>query len=177
MNLIIAGIGGQGVNLLTQIVAQTCRAAGRLCQYTIHKGGAQSLGTVYGELRFFQHPEQILAANIPAGKLDLLIALDTWEALRHLPLAHATTRIWLESEVQPIYIERHQNPANPELLKALEAWSPQWRNYRQQAISQYGDAAMANYLAGLDCLQALEMADSSEFTRLFSKISGKKDIQ
>ena len=50
-NLIVAGIGGQGVNALAHVLAKTFFGAGLGCQYTVHKGGAQSLGSVYAEFK------------------------------------------------------------------------------------------------------------------------------
>lgn len=50
-DMIVAGIGGQGVNSLVKVLAEFLQQSGFFCQFTIHKGGAQSLGSVYAELR------------------------------------------------------------------------------------------------------------------------------
>jgi Pyruvate/2-oxoacid:ferredoxin oxidoreductase gamma subunit len=160
-NLIIAGIGGQGVNVLTKVLAEVCRSSGLEAQYTIHKGGAQSLGTVYGEMRIASGSLPILGASIPKGKLDILVALDPWEALRHLPLAHSHTQVWVETQLQPLFNDRsvQVEPVSPlDQLHQLPL-AINWRYYRRDAIAQYGNAKMANYLAGLDCLHALGIND------------------
>lgn len=172
-NLIVAGIGGQGVNVLTKVLAEVLIESGFDCQFTVHKGGAQSLGTVYGEMRITQGGLPILGAGIPKGRLDYLIALDPWEALRHLPLAHARTQVWIETELQPIFNDRRSDARSAatrvDPIKQLNELplSIQWRHYRREARDHNGGVKMANYLAGLDCLQALEITNKKRFERLF----------
>lgn len=178
VNMIIAGVGGQGVNSLTRVVAEVARAAGWQCQFTVHKGGAQSLGTVVGELRLWQDGQDagILGAAIAPGQLDCLIALDPWEALRHLPLAHGATCCWVERDAEPFFMERHQVAPQYDALTQLQqidqamavldgapGWQLHWRHYRQQALQQYGRAEMANFFAGLDCIAALQHSHASAF--------------
>ena len=168
-NLIVAGIGGQGVNVLTKVLAEVCRASGLDVQYTVHKGGAQSLGTVYGEMRIASGGLPILGASIPKGKLDVLIALDPWEALRHISLAHINTQIWVETDIQPLFTDRR---LQSELVSPLDQLHQlplviNWRHYRYTAITQYGNAKMANYCAGSDCLQALGIKDITIFNQFF----------
>lgn len=172
-NLIIAGIGGQGVNVLTKVLATVLSECGYACQYTVHKGGAQSLGTVYGELRIAQGSLPILGAGIPKGKLDILVSLDPWEALRHLPLAHADTQVWVESEIQPLFNDRRDQARNPQSYLNPIAQLNQlpltlhWRNYRQDARLTHGKVKFANFLAGLDCLHALGIQQDALFEAQF----------
>ena len=188
MNLIIAGVGGQGVNVLTRVVAEVCRAASYACQFTVHKGGAQTLGTVTGELRVWRQGEaSILGAAIAPGKLDRLVALEPWEALRHLPLAHSQVRCWVETEPVPIYNERRVMPGSGPSsgpgsdMDALAQWRQieqailhtdaqlHWRNYRRDALAQSANAAMANFFAGQDCLSALELETTLDLQACFAE--------
>ncbi len=172
-NLLIAGIGGQGVNTLANVLAEVCRLSGKNCQYTVHKGGAQSLGTVYAELRVASGNSPVLGSSIPKGKLDVLVAMDPWEALRHLPLAHAATKSWVESEIMPLFVERsgEMNNKTPLLnpLRQLQRLPLEigWRHYRRDAIEQTGTPKMANYLAGLDCIGGLGINDVAVFEHIF----------
>jgi Pyruvate/2-oxoacid:ferredoxin oxidoreductase gamma subunit len=173
INLIIAGIGGQGINSLAKVLAETCVVSGFECQFTVHKGGAQSLGSVYAEFRINQGPLPVLGQGIPTGQLDFLIALDPWEALRHAALSNSQTRLWVEIKTMPLFIERnkataesnHQEPPK----RQLESLSLDitWRDYREQAQQQTGTPKMANYFAGLDCIKALNISDTSLFDKLF----------
>jgi len=157
------------------VIAETCLAAGRLCQYTVHKGGAQSLGSVYAELRIASGVLPVVGPSIPVGKLHILVALDPWEGLRHLRLGTSDTVCYIETEAMPFFTdrsgadERQTRSAGPvELLQKLPL-TITWRQYRQQAIDREGTAQMANYFAGLDCLSALGLNNSSDYQRIFNE--------
>lgn len=149
------------------------RAAGCSCLYTVHKGGAQSLGSVYAEMRIAAGALRTLGASIPPGKLDVLVAMDAWEALRHLRLAHAGTRCFVERDPMPFFTDRASAleseacTVNPyDLLNAVPV-SITWRRYRQDAITADGTASMSNYYAGIDCLSALSMKAEDAFRHTF----------
>lgn len=184
INLIIAGIGGQGINSLAKVLAETCYQSGYECQFTVHKGGAQSLGSVYAEFRIHQGALPILGQGIPTGELDILIALDPWEGLRHVPLSRSLlangskTRLWIETQSMPFFIERDgesETDSQVSVKAQLESsgLDVNWRNYRGDATQQAGTAKMANYLAGLDCIQALKLSDKSLYDRLFFELVKK----
>jgi Pyruvate/2-oxoacid:ferredoxin oxidoreductase gamma subunit len=172
-NLIIAGIGGQGINRLARVIAECCRDAGLQCQYSVHKGGAQTLGCVYAEIRTNTLKHTTLGPGIPAGSLDGLVALDPWEALRHLPLAHRTTPVWVESETQPLFRDRTATGQLPtEALSPVDQLNSlpipiHWKGYRKLALKRTGDVRMANYFAGLDSLSALNLSDRPRYHEIF----------
>ncbi len=186
-NLIISGIGGQGINSLALVLADYFYQSGYGCQFTIHKGGAQSLDSVYAEFRISKQELAILGPGIPHHQLDILIALEPWEALRHLSLAHSKTLVYVETEVMPLFTER-----DSERITKKEAAPPlkppkkqlqdlplhiQWQSYRKTALEKNGIVKMANYYAGLDCLTAIKQlfvhsSDNNEkhlFDQLFFK--------
>ena len=172
-NLIIAGVGGQGINALAKIIAVLCQKSGYACQYSVHKGGAQSLGSVYAEMRIATDTIPALGSTIPVGQLDTLIAMDPWEGLRHVSLAHDNTLLWVEKQVLPLFVERQHKQAaklaasNPIDQLAALPLSIQLREYRNEAMQAYGTPMMANYLAGLDCLSALHFSNTEQFENTF----------
>lgn len=115
----------------------------------------------------------ILGPGIPAGKLDILVALDPWEALRHLRLAHAGTVCFVETEVMPFFTGRSEvgerEVANSSPVDSINQLPLQinWRNYRKDAVELYGTANMANYLAGLDCLTAMNLDLTDDYKKIF----------
>jgi Pyruvate/2-oxoacid:ferredoxin oxidoreductase gamma subunit len=174
-NIILAGIGGQGINSLAGVMAEYFQASGYTCQYTVHKGGAQSLGSVYAEIRMAAGDLSVLGPGIPAGMLDILIALDPWEAIRHLPLAHTDTRLWVEQETMPMFVDRDSATAmglaqkSPQRQLEAVPLKLSWQPYRQMAKSRTGSARMANYFAGSDCLKALNLFDQALYHSIFYK--------
>lgn len=187
LNLIIAGIGGQGINSLARVLAEFLLRSGYHCQFTVHKGGAQSLGSVYAEIRISDQKHSILGQGIPQGELDLLIALEPWEALRHVLLAHAQTLLWVETEAMPLFVERTNERVIDPPRKQLDALSLkiQWCTYRRISLQKSGSVKMANYYAGLDCIAAIQRLlgddESNEinpelFSQLFFKLIRKAKI-
>ncbi len=171
-NLIIAGIGGQGINSLAKVLANALLESGYHCQFTVHKGGAQSLGCVFAEIRIGHKKLAILGQGIPQGQLDFLIALEPWEALRHIRLANPDTIAWVEEKPQALFVERSnerpiESPQNQ--LSALPV-SMHWRSYQDEAKEKFGTHKMANYLAGKDCLMALKKDKISIEPKLFDKL-------
>ena len=173
LNFIIAGIGGQGINSLARVIAECLQQSGYACQFTVHKGGAQSLGSVYAEFRISRQTLAPLGQGIPQGKLDSLVALEPWEALRHVTLAHTKTMLWVEKQAQALFVERSnerqiQSPQSQ--LNALPL-NIHWRSYQEDALQQSSSKKMANYYAGIDCLISLKKnnlyIDASLFDKLF----------
>lgn len=179
LNLIIAGIGGQGINSLARILAEFLYQSGYQCQFTIHKGGAQSLGSVYAEMRITDHLDPILGQGIPQGKLDFLFALEPWEALRHVSLAHAKTQLWVETKEMPLFVERSSARVIESPIQQINSLplDVNWRDYQQMAVQQSGTIKMANYIIGLDCVSALDSVinklDPDIFDKLFFSFINK----
>jgi indolepyruvate ferredoxin oxidoreductase len=86
-NLLMAGVGGQGVSSLAAILAQAAHLEGRPVRSLDFLGLAQKGGGVYAQLRIGAvgaAPDAIAGARIGAGSADLLIAAD-------MVVAHGTT--------------------------------------------------------------------------------------
>jgi len=110
-NLLIAGIGGQGVVTLTKILTDLAEADGRKTLSSIFKGGAQRLGTVHSIIRFFEQTEDYsnFSLQIPKGKLDLLIGFEPWEAMRHSSLCSNKTSLVVNSRLVPMRTDSFRN--------------------------------------------------------------------
>ena len=78
-NILVAGIGGQGVMTATEILAQLAIAKGNDVKKTEVAGMAQRGGVVNSHLRFGR---RVLSPVIPAGTADILLAFEPAEALR-----------------------------------------------------------------------------------------------
>lgn len=80
-NIAIAGVGGQGIVLASDIIAEAALRAGREVKKNEVHGMAQRGGSVVSEVRFGR---QVWSPVIPDGEVDVLMALELLEALRHL---------------------------------------------------------------------------------------------
>ena len=78
-NILVSGIGGQGVMTAAEIVSQTALAQGYDVKKTEVAGMAQRGGVVTSHVRF---GERVFSPAIPDGEADILIGFEPAEALR-----------------------------------------------------------------------------------------------
>lgn len=78
-NILVAGIGGQGVMTAAEILARTALAQGYDVKKTEVAGMAQRGGVVTSHVRF---GTQVNSPAIPPGEADILIGFEPAEALR-----------------------------------------------------------------------------------------------
>ena len=79
-NVLIAGVGGQGVILSSELLALAALADGRDVKQGEFHGVAQRGGAVFSHIRFGARVHSPLA---PRGQVDFLLALERLEALRY----------------------------------------------------------------------------------------------
>ena len=82
-NIILAGVGGQGVLTLAGIIDHAAMQSGlQIKQAEVH-GMSQRGGAVQSHLRISD--KEIYSDLIPKGKADLIISLELMEVLRYIP--------------------------------------------------------------------------------------------
>ena len=80
-NVLVVGIGGQGVMTAAEVLAQTALQQGLDVKKTEVAGMAQRGGVVTSHVRF---GKRVLSPAIPRGEADLLLGFEPAEALRWL---------------------------------------------------------------------------------------------
>lgn len=89
LNIVIAGIGGQGSVLAARILAQAALEAGWQVRTAETIGMAQRGGNVASHVRIGDKGETVSAPLVDRGQADLVIAQEPGEALRALPFLAA----------------------------------------------------------------------------------------
>jgi indolepyruvate ferredoxin oxidoreductase beta subunit len=79
-NVVIAGVGGQGIILASDVLARAAVCAGRDVKRSEIHGMAQRGGSVTSEIRFGR---RVWSPVIADGEVDVLVALEILEAARH----------------------------------------------------------------------------------------------
>jgi indolepyruvate ferredoxin oxidoreductase beta subunit len=79
LNVLVCGVGGQGVMTAADVLAQAAVAHGYDCKKSEVAGMSQRGGVVTSHVRF---GPQVLSAVITPGEADLLLAFEQAEALR-----------------------------------------------------------------------------------------------
>ena len=92
MNVLIVGVGGQGVIMVSKSLAWLAQSQGfEVKQSEVH-GMAKRGGTVFSHVRF---GAQVWSPTIPVGEADVLVALEWAEGLRWLPYLKRDTGIFI----------------------------------------------------------------------------------
>ncbi|MBQ5875139.1 MAG: 2-oxoacid:acceptor oxidoreductase family protein, partial [Alistipes sp.] len=96
-DIILAGVGGQGILTIATIIGEAAAAAGvNLKQAEVH-GMSQRGGDVQSTLRLSTEP--IYSDLIREGAADLIISMEPMEALRYIPYLKEDG--WIVTSSQP----------------------------------------------------------------------------
>ena len=75
-NVLIAGVGGTGVGTAASILGMAAHLEGRRVMALDQTGLAQKFGAVVSHVRIGESAANLRCAQIPAGKVDLLLGAD-----------------------------------------------------------------------------------------------------
>lgn len=92
MNVLIVGVGGQGVIMVSKALASLAQSKGYEVKQSEVHGMAKRGGTVFSHVRF---GPQVWSPTIPKGEADILVALEWAEGLRWLPYLRPDTGIFI----------------------------------------------------------------------------------
>lgn len=113
-NIIISGVGGQGILTMAAIIDLAAMNLGlHVKQAEVH-GMSQRGGAVESHLRISS--EEIFSDLIPLGKADLILSIEPMEALRYLPFLSPDGVIVTATEP---YINIGNYPDEKELLDTI----------------------------------------------------------
>ncbi|MDW8035005.1 MAG: indolepyruvate oxidoreductase subunit beta [Candidatus Korarchaeum sp.] len=143
-NVIVAGVGGQGILFTTNVIARAALKMGiNFVQSEIH-GLSQRYGSIRTELRI---GSDVHSPLILEGTLDLLIGMEPLETLRHAPYISERTTIVMSDHIIPptiAYLARSRIPSLEEILDELRSLRPK----RLEVVDAYGLAERAgDYIA------------------------------
>lgn len=111
-NIYMAGVGGQGLVLTTEIAVEVAFLEGYDVKSNDVIGLSQRGGKVWGSIRF---GEKVHSASIPEGQGDLLLAMEELEGLRLSPALKKGAKIIFNEEIifpNRVLIEKDEYPEN-----------------------------------------------------------------
>jgi indolepyruvate ferredoxin oxidoreductase beta subunit len=142
-NILVVGIGGQGVMTATEILAEAAIALGNDAKKTEVAGMAQRGGVVSSHLRF---GPKVLSPQITAGTADLLLAFEAAEALRWCHMLRPGGLVLMNTAklVPPVVnIGLYDYPADP--VAEIRKCGYQVRAFDAQAIAmELGEIKLGN---------------------------------
>ena len=117
-NVLIAGVGGQGAVLGSELLALAALAAGHDVKQGEFHGVAQRGGAVFSHVRF---GDRVHSPMAPRGKVDYLVALEKLEAVRYAHFVKPGGVVLAnEHQVEPIRVG-DQRPYPDDALEFLKA--------------------------------------------------------
>ena len=103
INVLLAGVGGQGTVLAAKVLAQAAQARGWQVRTAETIGMAQRGGNVTSHVRMGSEGEEVFSSLITPGTADMVIALEPGEAARALPyLAPGGVLVTATTAIQPV---------------------------------------------------------------------------
>ena len=123
-NIIVAGVGGQGILFTTNVIVNAALLKGLgFAQSEVH-GLAQRYGSIHTEIRI---GADVRSSLILEGTLDLLIAMEPLESMRYARYVSGRTTIVSNSHIIPsqaAYLENFKIPTLDEIKQALDKLKP-----------------------------------------------------
>jgi indolepyruvate ferredoxin oxidoreductase beta subunit len=112
MNVLIVGVGGQGVIMVSKALAALAQSQGHQVKQSEVHGMAKRGGTVFSHVRF---GPQVWSPTIPKGEADILVALEWAEGLRWLPFLKPDTGIFIcdTKRIVPPFACLNRRPGAP----------------------------------------------------------------
>ena len=119
-NIIVAGLGGQGVLKGTDILADVALRAGYDVKKSEIKGMSQRGGSVTGDVRFGKH---VFSPMVPAGEADFLLVLEPTQVEPHRYMLRPNG-VLITPDAVPAGELPNKKTMNVALLGALSARLP-----------------------------------------------------
>lgn len=112
MNVLIVGVGGQGVIMVSKALASLAQSKGHQVKQSEVHGMAKRGGTVFSHVRF---GPQVWSPTIPKGEADILVALEWAEGLRWLPFLKPESGIFIcdTKRIVPPFACLNRRPGAP----------------------------------------------------------------
>ena len=125
INIALAGVGGQGTLLASEVISRAAMLAGRDVKKSEVHGMAQRGGSVVSEVRI---GEKVYSPLIPAGEIDFLVSFEYLESLRYADGLSASGIALINRQIiTPVTVSSGQQPWVDDLDARVERGFPNRR--------------------------------------------------
>ncbi|MEM2881685.1 MAG: indolepyruvate oxidoreductase subunit beta [Candidatus Bathyarchaeia archaeon] len=154
-NVVIAGVGGQGVILFATALANAALARDLDASISEIHGMAQRGGSVISQVRI---GGRIYSPTIPEGGADVIVGLEPLEALRALPFSNERTSVILNTKAivpTAALLKGQKYPELGEIIKVLERFCARVLAIDAFALARRCGSARAQNMVVLGALAGL----------------------
>jgi indolepyruvate ferredoxin oxidoreductase beta subunit len=142
-NILLAGVGGQGILLASEILAEAFMIAGFDVKKSEIHGMSQRGGSVVSHVRF---GEKVFSPVVPEGEGDILFGFELMETYRYLPLLRPGAKVVTNNYcISPPSVLLGQLPYPAALAEKIQALFPDFLLVDGlQLAAEAGNARAAN---------------------------------
>lgn len=118
-NILLCGVGGQGILLASEITSSALIKAGLDVKKSEVHGMAQRGGSVVAHLRY---GEKVYSPLIEPGSADIAVSFELLESLRYLPYYHKGTKVIVNTQkILPAPVSTGLDTYPTDVLEQLKA--------------------------------------------------------
>ncbi len=118
-NILLCGVGGQGILLASEITSSALIKAGLDVKKSEVHGMAQRGGSVVAHLRY---GEKVYSPLIEPGSADIAVSFELLESLRYLPYYHKDTKVIVNTQkILPAPVSTGLDTYPADVLEQLNA--------------------------------------------------------
>ena len=177
INILLAGVGGQGTVLAAKVLAQAAQDKGWKVRTAETIGMAQRGGSVVSHVRMGNEGEAVHAPLLAQQSADVVIAFEPAEAARVLPfLKPGGLVVTASTAVQPVTASLSKNPYRAaDVLTALQSQVERLVIVNDEAlVAEVGNRKALNTILLAKAVQAADMGISLDNLRAAIKVCVKE---
>ena len=177
INILLAGVGGQGTVLAAKVLAQAAQDKGWKVRTAETIGMAQRGGSVVSHVRMGNEGEAVHAPLLAQQSADVVIAFEPAEAARVLPFLKLDGLVVTASTaVQPVTASLSKNPYRAaDVLTALQSQVERLVIVDDEAlVAEVGNRKALNTILLAKAVQAADMGISLDDLRAAIKVCVKE---
>lgn len=177
INILLAGVGGQGTVLAAKVLAQAAQDKGWKVRTAETIGMAQRGGSVVSHVRMGNEGEAVHAPLLAQQSADVVIAFEPAEAARVLPfLKSGGLVVTASTAVQPVTASLSKNPYRAaDVLTVLQSQVERLVIVDDEAlVAEVGNRKALNTILLAKAVQAADMGISLDDLRAAIKVCVKE---
>ncbi|WP_029918448.1 indolepyruvate oxidoreductase subunit beta [Pelobacter seleniigenes] len=121
-NILLAGVGGQGILLASEVLSEVVLLAGLDVKKNEIHGMSQRGGSVVSHVRY---GEKVYSSIIPEGEVDILFSFEMLETCRYLPLLRPNGRVVMNDwKIAPPSVALGKQPYPADLAETIRRQHP-----------------------------------------------------
>jgi len=168
-DVILAGVGGQGVLSVASIIAQAAMSEGLEVRQSEVHGMAQRGGQVMSHMRISD--KKIAGDLVPRGGADLIVAMEPLEGLRYLSYLKPNGILVTSSEP---FVNMPNYPEKDELISSIKRL-PKWQLIQTAALAKEAGLSKAGNMVMVGAASRFLPLKTQSLENTINDVFAKKD--